>query len=115
MKDIEIILVDDNSRDNSVKIIEDLQKKDLRIKIIKNQINRGALYSKSIGVLNSKGEYLMMLDSDDLFASEKIFNICFKEVKKNNIDILEFSGICSAYQLKKYKIMKITPLYIKKV
>ena len=29
----------------------------------------------------------MNLDSDDSFASEKIFNLCFKEVKKNNIDI----------------------------
>ena len=113
MREIEIILVDDNSSDNSLKIIEELLKEDLRIKIIKNKKNRGSLYSKSIGVLNSKGEYLMNLDSDDSFASEKIFNLCFKEVKKNNIDILEFSGVCSIYKLKKYKIIKKVPLYLR--
>ncbi len=113
MREIEIILIDDNSRDNSLKIIEKLVKEDLRIKIIKNKKNRGALYSKSIGVINSRGEYLMILDSDDLFASEKIFNLCFKEVKKKNIDIVEFSGIFSIYQLNKYTIIKKTPLYLR--
>ena len=113
MREIEIILVDDNSRDNSSKIIEKLVKEDLRIKIIKNKKNRGALYSKSIGVINSRGEYLMFLDSDDLFASENIFNLCYKEVKKNNIDIIEFSGIISIYHLKKYTIIKKTPLYLR--
>ena len=113
MKDIEIILVDDNSRDNSLKIIEDLQREDLRIKIIKNKINRGPLYSKSIGVLKSKGEYLMLLDSDDLFANEKIFNICFKEVKDNNIDILEFSGLCYKNTLQKITLLTFIPLYLR--
>ena len=88
MKDIEIIIVDDNSRDNSLKIIEELQKYDSRIIIIKNKRNRGALYSKSIGVLMSKGKYLILLDSDDLFANDKLFIICFKELKTYNIDIL---------------------------
>ena len=34
----------------------------------------------------------MILDSDDLFANENIFKICFEEVTKNNLDIIEFSG-----------------------
>jgi glycosyltransferase involved in cell wall biosynthesis len=113
MKDIEIILVDDNSRDNSINIIEELQRNDLRIKIIKNKKNRGPLYSKSIGVLKSKREYLMILDSDDLFTNEKLFNICFKEVKDNNIDILEFSGFCYKNILNKIEIITIIPLYLR--
>ena len=113
MKDIEIILVDDNSRDNSINIIEELQRNDLRIKIIKNKKNRGPLYSKSIGVLKSKGQYLMLLDSDDLFTNEKLFNICFKEVKDNNIDILEFSGFCYKNILNKIEIITIIPRYLR--
>ena len=34
----------------------------------------------------------MILDSDDLFANENIFNICFNEAKQKDIDIIEFSG-----------------------
>ena len=55
----------------------------------------GPLYSKSLGVLKAKGKYIMQLDSDDLFINKKIFNICYEEAEKNNIDILEFSGFRS--------------------
>ena len=58
MADIELLLVDDYSIDNSLKIIEKCQKEDKRIKLIKNKKNRGALYSRSLGVLNSKGKYI---------------------------------------------------------
>ena len=51
MREVEIILVDDFSNDNSLEIIEELRKEDSRIKIIKNFENKGALFSKSIGAL----------------------------------------------------------------
>ena len=97
MSDIEIIIIDDNSSDNSIKLIERIKKYDKRIKLIKNKKNRGALYSRSLGVLNAKSNYLTTLDSDDLFINENIFTICYKEVIINNLDILEFSG----FQVKK--------------
>ena len=92
MNEIEIILVDDFSADNSVEIINELMAEDKRIKLIKNKRNRGTLYSRSIGVLNSKGKYIMALDNDDLFLYG-IFNKCFEEAEKNNHDIIEFSGL----------------------
>ena len=92
MKDIEIILVDDNSSDNSLKIIKKLEENDNRIKIIKNKINKGSIFSRSIAALYSKGKYIMALDSDDIFINQNIFDICFKEAENQNIDILEFSG-----------------------
>ena len=58
MSDIEILLIDDYSSDNSLNIIEKCQKEDKRIKIIKNNKNRGSLFSRSLGVLNSKGKYI---------------------------------------------------------
>ena len=97
MADIELLLVDDYSIDNSLKIIEKCQKEDKRIKLIKNKKNRGALYSRSLGVLKSKGKYIMALDSDDLFINENLFYLCYKEGEKNNLDIIEFSG----FQVKK--------------
>ena len=69
MSDIEILLIDDFSSDNSLKIIEKCQKEDKRINIIKNNKNRGSLFSRSLGVLKAKGKYIMALDSDDLFIN----------------------------------------------
>ena len=56
MKDIEIILIDDCSTDNSLTIIEMYMKEDERIRLIKNIENRKILYSKSFSALNSKGK-----------------------------------------------------------
>ena len=67
MSDLEIITVEDCSTDNSLQKLGELKNEDERIKIIKNQKNKGALYSKSIGALNAKGKYIVVLDSDDLF------------------------------------------------
>ena len=92
MTDIEILLIDDYSMDDSIRIIERLAKEDSRIKIIKNNKNRGSLYSRSIGALKANGKYIMALDSDDLFINENIFNICYNEAETYNLDIVEFAG-----------------------
>ena len=112
--DIEILLIDDFSKDNSLSIIKHLQKEDSRIKIIRNKINRGALFSKSIAAFNSRGKYTILLDSDDLFVNESLFYTCYKEAKTNNIDIIEFSGFESYTKLMKIngKLPHI-PLYLK--
>lgn len=98
MLDIEILLIDDHSSDKSLNIMEKLQKEDQRIKIIKNNKNFGALYSRSLGAILSKGLYIMALDSDDLFINKDIFSICYNDAEKNYLDIVEFSG----FQVKKY-------------
>jgi hypothetical protein len=98
-RDIEILLIDDCSKDKSLSIIKKLQLEDLRIRIIKNKINRGPLFSKSIAALNSRGKYTILIDSDDLFVNENLFDICYKEAKNNNIDIIEFSGFESKNKL----------------
>ena len=92
MKDIEILLIDDFSRDNTLEILEKLKKEDSRIKIIKNNKRKGTLYSRSIGALISKGKYIMPIDQDDLFTNN-IFSISYNESNNNNIDIIEFSSL----------------------
>ena len=91
MSDIEIIVIDDNSNDSSVQIIEELQNEDKRIKLLKTKKNKGTLYTRSIGALNSKGKYIMSIDHDDLFINN-ILSICYEEAELNNIDIIEFSA-----------------------
>lgn len=91
--EIEIILINDFSKDNTLKITKNLKVEDSRIKIINNKKNMGILYIRCIGALSSKVNYIFPLDNDDMFLSEEIFNIAYKEAKFNEIDIVTFKGI----------------------
>ena len=65
-QDFEIILIDDNSKDNSLKIVSEIEKthKD-KIKILKNAKNVGAGASRNKGLKIASGEYITFIDSDD--------------------------------------------------
>ena len=90
MNDFEIIFVDDSSKDNSRKIIEDCQKDDERILLIKNKKNRGTFISRNIGVLKSKGEYIMLPDPDDIL-SKNIIHICYDIAENNKYEMIRFN------------------------
>ena len=79
--------------DHSVKIIKELMQEDHRIKLIKNTENRGTLYSKTRGILNAKGKYIMTLDHDDLYAKKNAFSSLYYEVEKYNWDLLGFASV----------------------
>ena len=93
MKDFEIILINDNSNDNSLKIINKMKKVDDRIKLINNHKNMGTLYSRCIGVLNAKGKYILNLDNDDLFLDSNIFVTIYNIAEHNKYDIVEFKSL----------------------
>ena len=84
LSNFEIILIDDKSEDNTLNLLSIIQKEDQRIKIIRNQKNMGILYTRSIGVLMSKGKYLFNLDNDDLFMNNDIFDTITKLSDKGN-------------------------------
>jgi glycosyltransferase involved in cell wall biosynthesis len=93
MSQIEIILINDFSEDNTSYIIEKIQKDDHRIKIINNQKNRGTLYSRCIGVLVSKGNYIFNLDNDDLYFCEDLFDNIYHIANNETLDIINFLTI----------------------
>jgi teichuronic acid biosynthesis glycosyltransferase TuaG len=68
----ELILIDDNSKDDSVKIIKQFQKNDQRIKSILLDTNLGAARARNAGTLIAKGRFLAFLDADDLWVPEKL-------------------------------------------
>lgn len=92
LNEIEIILVNDKSTDNSSYILDYFQSFDKRINIINNQKNMGTLYSRCIGVLNSKGEYVVALDNDDLFLFEEFLETLYYISKINYFDIVEIKS-----------------------
>lgn len=69
---IEIIIVDDCSNDDTVKIVRSFMNRDNRIKLFVNGNNQGNSYTKYRCVKESSGEYLFFLDQDDLFLKNKI-------------------------------------------
>jgi glycosyltransferase involved in cell wall biosynthesis len=100
-KDIEIIMIDDCSKDNSISLIKDLMKNDQRIILLQNKENRGCLYTKAQGVLHAKAKYVMTLDSDDIYSQRDTFTTLFFEAEKNNLDILGFASIVSGINIKR--------------
>ena len=93
MKEIEIIFIDDNSSDDSLKVIEEFMKEDPRIKLIKNKKNRKILYSKSIAALNSNGKYIFQFDQDDILIRDDVFNLLYNEAEDNNLDLVHIRDI----------------------
>jgi len=93
MKEIEIILIDDNSSDDTLLKVYNFMKEDSRIRLIKNNVNRRILYSKSMGALNAKGKYIIILDQDDMFIREDLFDTLYYEAEKNNLDLIQIRDI----------------------
>ena len=89
-KDIEIILIDDQSTDDTVEIVNTYMKEDPRIRLIKNERNRRILYSKSLAALYSNGEYIIEIDQDDMFIIDNAFSLLYYEAKKSNFDLVQF-------------------------
>ena len=83
--DIEIICVDDGSKDESLKIIKSYQINDSRIKIVQ-QKNLYAGVARNNGMKIAEGEYVIFLDADDFFDLTMIEKM-FKKSKKTNSDI----------------------------
>ena len=98
--DVEIIIVDDFSQDNTIQLIKELMKDDPRIKLISNNKNKGTLYTKTKGVLFAKGKYVMTLDHDNLYSSKFTFSLLYNEAEKNNLDLLGFSSIYTSIDMK---------------
>lgn len=67
LSDIEIIICDDNSNDNTVEILKEFQSKDPRIRIYENTTNKGAGERRNFGLNKANGNYVIFLDGDDFF------------------------------------------------
>lgn len=84
-KNIEIILVNDGSPDNSALICEEYAKKDKRIVYIL-QKNKGLSGARNTGIVNSKGKYLIFVDSDDYVDIHFVEDL-YRALLEKNADI----------------------------
>lgn len=91
LKDVEFIFVNDKTKDDSIKILDDVinrypHLKD-RIKIINHEQNMGQAASRSTGLHIAIGEYVIFLDSDD-WIDQKLYEKMYFLAKKENADIV---------------------------
>jgi glycosyltransferase involved in cell wall biosynthesis len=71
-RDLELIIIDDRSRDNSQQIIDEFAQKDNRIKKIFHRENLGIAKTINEGIKNSTGKYIALIASDDMWIYEKL-------------------------------------------
>lgn len=70
--DFEFIVVDDASTDATPMILQHYANQDSRVRVLRNEGNRGTPYSRNRGILASSGEYIATFDSDDLCMSDRL-------------------------------------------
>ena len=90
-QNFEIIIVNDGSEDETENIINRVQLTDKRIKLLSHIKNYGVYRSRIEAITNSKSEYTLIMDPDDMYLNENLFQELYNYNKKYNLDIIEFS------------------------
>ncbi|MBU5485766.1 glycosyltransferase [Clostridium sp. MSJ-11] len=83
----EIVCVNDGSTDNSLEILKEYENINDKIVLV-NQKNKGLSGARNAGFKNSKGKYVMFLDSDDYLKNNKVLSLIYDEIEKNNLDFV---------------------------
>ncbi len=83
----EIILVNDGSKDDSQKIIEEYKKKYTDKIILIEQENKGPAEARNVGIVKASGEYIMFIDSDDFIEKDYIENYA-NQIKEDDYDLV---------------------------
>ena len=106
-KNFEVIIVYDDESLEDLKIVNNIKKKDKRIKVIVNKKNLGAGYSRNIGIKKSKGDIIAFLDADDYWKKNKLK----KQIKFMKNNAIDFSytayEIIKSNKIKKHKVKTI--------
>ena len=121
-KNIEIILVDDGSTDNSGIICDVYKERDKRIKVIHKK-NNGVSAARNTGIENANGKWISFVDSDDWIDKNyfeilisKIYNndidcilCCYNRVVKNNVEKVKYVTEEKNYTSRQYLINSLNP------
>lgn len=83
-KNIEVILVDDCSRDNSWKLCQELQEEFINVRCVQNKQNQGVSYTRNHGIAEANGDWIMFTDSDDWVSCKYVSTLLKRAEKYKN-------------------------------
>lgn len=86
-KDIEIIAVDDCSKDGTIVKLKELQERYSNLQVYQNDKNRGAAYSRNFAMKKAKGEYIGFVDSDD-YITDDYYEKLIETAEKEKADLV---------------------------
>ena len=89
LQEIEIVCVNDYSNDKTLSMLESFQKEDPRIVIITNKYNRGDVYNRIYGAIQSKGEYITFIDAEDSLCNAEILEKAYDYATKKYNEKIE--------------------------
>ncbi|MGL5903815.1 MAG: glycosyltransferase family 2 protein, partial [Cetobacterium sp.] len=110
LKELEIIIVNDGSKDKTDEVCKTWEKKDSRIKLISNR-NMGCSYSRNYGIRIAKGKYLTFVDSDDFIDENMYFELYQKSILLPDIIV---SGVKYLDENQNIKYVENPKIYRKK-
>lgn len=86
-KNLELILVDDGSKDESSKMCDDFAKLDARVRAFHKK-NGGVCSARNLGLQEAKGEYVTFIDNDDLY-DKRLLEVLIDQINSNKSDIIK--------------------------
>lgn len=104
-KNYEVILINDGSKDNSLSICEEYVGLYKNFTVI-NQLNKGVSFSRNIGIMNAKGDFICFIDADDEIK-ENYLSDFINEYQKSNADIT----CCDFDAINMYQEINIAKLF----
>ncbi|MGG0464509.1 glycosyltransferase family 2 protein [Priestia aryabhattai] len=93
LEEIEILVINDGSKDNTVSVVDTIQKSDSRVKLI-TQSNGGLSAARNTGIDNAKGEFIAFLDGDD-YVESNMYEMLYNQMVKEEADL----SICNFYKV----------------
>lgn len=112
-QNLEIIIVDDCSKDNTQEYLEDVSKLDTRIRYFIKDENSGACISRNIAIENARGEYVTGLDDDDYFLANRI-EVFVNQMSKNKNNTFIFDNYILKKDAKNFTISRFKDKFKKK-
>lgn len=94
-ENLQIIVVDDGSTDNSRDIIESFKQKDKRVCLI-SSTNRGPSSARNLGLEYADGEFIRFIDADDRIPLDSMENLIMPYIKDKDVDLVIGNYICTA-------------------
>lgn len=95
--EIEYVLVDDKSQDNSRKLVENIinntSKENFKFKLVEPETNLGCGGARKFGIENATGNYFMFLDADDYYIHLDFVENAYNTITSENADVVEYGVI----------------------